>query len=245
MGFIKGAELVYNSKSKSQDYHDEMNNYNYCKWLNEKLVPNLPAGCIVVFDNASYHTVQENKPPTSCSRIADIKEWLSINNIHFEPDSRKAELLQLVTANKPIPIYTADKILREKGFTVLRLPPYNCDLNPIELIWGILKQKVALNNVSGMTLPTLKVATMNAISEISQEQWVSACNHVKKLEEEYWRRDGLMDEEIDRLIIHFDSSDNSDGGDSCSATETAGSSTDTADEGAEEVFNMSEIQAIH
>ncbi|PSN40039.1 hypothetical protein C0J52_22491 [Blattella germanica] len=66
------------------------------------------------------------------------------------------------------------------------------------------------------------------------EQWVSACNHVKNLEEEYWRRDGLMDEEIDRLIIHFDSSGNSDGGDSCSATETAGSSTDTADEGAEE-----------
>ncbi|KAJ4447026.1 hypothetical protein ANN_09014 [Periplaneta americana] len=46
------ATSVYDSKSYSADYHDEMNSENYNKWLKERLLPNLPSECIVVLDNA-------------------------------------------------------------------------------------------------------------------------------------------------------------------------------------------------
>ena len=44
--------------------------------------------------------------------------------------------------------YKVDEFLKKKGHEVLRLPPYHCDLNPIEFIWGILKNRVAINNTT-------------------------------------------------------------------------------------------------
>lgn len=57
-GFIEGADLLYKCKSSKGDYHDEMDNNNYTKWLSEKLIPNLPPNSIVVIDNAPYHSKQ-------------------------------------------------------------------------------------------------------------------------------------------------------------------------------------------
>ena len=49
---------------------------------------------------------------------------------------------------KSDPRYRIDQLFKEAGHTVLRLPPYHCDLNPIELIWSQLKRYVAANNVT-------------------------------------------------------------------------------------------------
>ncbi|PSN56834.1 hypothetical protein C0J52_08287 [Blattella germanica] len=35
---------------------------------------------------------------------------------------------------------------KEQGKLVIRLPPYHCELNPIELIWAQVKGYVARNN---------------------------------------------------------------------------------------------------
>jgi hypothetical protein len=51
MGFIPNCLLMFKSKTKSGDYHSETNSQNYGKWLEEKLIPNLP-NSVVVTDNA-------------------------------------------------------------------------------------------------------------------------------------------------------------------------------------------------
>jgi hypothetical protein len=35
------------------------------------------------------------------------------------------------------------------------------------------------------------------------KKWQNCCSHVKNLEEEYWQRDGLMNEANDNMIIHL------------------------------------------
>lgn len=99
-------------------------------------------------DNASYHSVRINKPPTQANRIADIKEWLRANDLHYDDLWRKCKLLEVVKQNMSAPLYEIDEVLKSHGHEVLRLPPYHCTLNPIEMIWGIMKQKVADNNVN-------------------------------------------------------------------------------------------------
>jgi hypothetical protein len=42
-----------------------------------------------------------------------------------------------------------DQIFNVHSHTVIRLPPYMCDLNPIELAWVKLKNLIRVNNVSG------------------------------------------------------------------------------------------------
>lgn len=85
-------------------------------------------------DNASYHTIQVNKARNTNSRNVEIQNWLHYNDIPFEETQTREELLCLVDKHKPEPIYEVDQILKEHGHEVLRLPPYHCDLNPIELI---------------------------------------------------------------------------------------------------------------
>jgi transposase len=56
----------------------------------------------------------------------------------------KAELLVLVKQHKhKFERYVVDELAAQEGKTVLRLPPYHCELNPIELIWLQIKNEVA------------------------------------------------------------------------------------------------------
>ena len=53
------------------------------------LISALPPKSIVIFDNASPHSLQFNKPPNSSSNKTQIKEWLTNNNIPFEENIKK------------------------------------------------------------------------------------------------------------------------------------------------------------
>nr|CAH7739687.1 unnamed protein product [Callosobruchus chinensis] len=61
----------------------------------------------------------------------------------------KAQLPQLARQHKER--YTklaVDERAREKGFTVLRLPSYQCEINPIGLVWAQVKNEVARKNTT-------------------------------------------------------------------------------------------------
>ena len=64
-GFIQGAELVFKAHSASGDYHDEMNSINFLKWLNEKLIPNLPQRSVLVVDNAPLPQPSRRQMPNA------------------------------------------------------------------------------------------------------------------------------------------------------------------------------------
>jgi transposase len=55
----------------------------------------------------------------------------------------KVQLYEMIKAYKPkYKTFLVDEIITASGHTVLRLPPYHPDLNPIELIWADVKQWV-------------------------------------------------------------------------------------------------------
>ena len=137
-GFINGASMVFKANSSSGDYHSEMNFENFTKWLEQRLIPNLPERSALIIDNAPYHNVQADKCPTQSTRKADIQLWLQRHSISFTTEMLKPELLELCKRNKPAPTYRVDQLLKRYGHTVLRLPPYHPDLNAIEMIWGNL-----------------------------------------------------------------------------------------------------------
>ncbi|XP_026324028.1 uncharacterized protein LOC113233205 [Hyposmocoma kahamanoa] len=96
-GFVDGGLLIFKSKKKTEDYHDEMNSDHFEEWLRDSVV--------------------------------------------------KAELLEIVNKEKHnYQQLAVDKLAAEHGVTILRLPPYQCELNPIELVWAQVKGHVARNN---------------------------------------------------------------------------------------------------
>lgn len=225
--FVKGAGLIFKSKSTSGDYHDDMNFTNYQKWIREKLIPNLPPKTTLIIDNAPYHNVQVDRCPTAATKKADIKAWLSRHGIEYPENFLKPELLNLCKIHKQPPKYVVDTILEEYGHKCLRLPPYHADFNPIEMIWANVKRKVGTRNFTFKMKDILEL-TEAAIDSVTAEDWRNCCRHVRTIEDRYWAEEIVIDRAIEPITFQVTSSDS--GTDTASDSDEWSSGTDTADE---------------
>ncbi|CAG4981385.1 unnamed protein product [Colias eurytheme] len=91
-----------------------------------------------------------------------------------------------------------DDILQPYGIKVLRLPPYHPELNPIENVWGILKNYIASHNVDQNVREIMKLIN-ERLSQIDEGMWGNTCRHVQKKEEEYYRHFDMESEFIINL----------------------------------------------
>ena len=122
------------------DYHDSMNAENYEKYP-EKICKLLkPNSLLIIIDNASYHSRNSDDYPKSKWKIAQFEQWLKENKVNFPTDTLRSELWVLCKT------HWNEKIAKKYGMEVLRLPPYHCELNAIELIWAHEKNFVAREN---------------------------------------------------------------------------------------------------
>ena len=144
-GFVPESKLVFRSKSKSSDYHSEMNGDTFKAWFVNQFLPYIAPRSVIVMDNAPYHSVLIDKAPTTRTRKGEIVDWLQRHNIPHNSSNTRLELLELVKqdAASKEKQYELDLIAQEKGHRVVRLPPYHCQYNPIELIWAQVKGYVA------------------------------------------------------------------------------------------------------
>ena len=82
------------------------------------------------------------------TRKADIQAWLTRNNLAWPNGMLKVELLELCRTHRPLPTCVVNETLSQHGHTAIRMPPYYAELNSTELIWAMLKGKVARSNLT-------------------------------------------------------------------------------------------------
>ncbi|KAG8193437.1 hypothetical protein JTE90_005084 [Oedothorax gibbosus] len=101
-----------------------MNIDNFFKWVEEKLIHNIPPNSVICTENASYHTKVLDPVPSKYSTKKKLIEWLVEKNIVHNPNTRKTELYDLVQANAPpAKKYYIDELFKTNGHDVLRIPP--------------------------------------------------------------------------------------------------------------------------
>ena len=122
------------------------------------------------------------------------------------------ELYEIISRNAPKSLaHQIDSLLKQEGDEVVRLPPYHCDLNAIEYVWSSVKHFIRENNVNGdLSLENLKLLLNQAFTKVTANEWASYCNYVEKKENEYWERDGLTEDVVDKLIIEAGESSDSE-----------------------------------
>ncbi|EGT52885.1 hypothetical protein CAEBREN_32086, partial [Caenorhabditis brenneri] len=156
-GLLKESiECIISGKSAGQqleDYHSEMNGETYRKYM-ERMVPIIAQkaaakgrNAYVLEDNAPYHSMTRDKPPTTATRRPQLIEWLQNHQVPFDEKWNMKELR--VVANTFIAqnggkaefrVYEMDEWADEVwGVRFIRLPPYHCHWNPIEFLWANLK----------------------------------------------------------------------------------------------------------
>jgi transposase len=140
-GFLPGGLLCFESKKNTSDYHDEMNGDTFREWM-EGILPLLKPNSVIVVDNAFYHSVTIDKAPSSHTLKADIIKWLENKGEVINHSMVIPQLLLRVKRLKPLhKKYVIDELVKANNHTILRLPPYHCELNPIELVISLVISK--------------------------------------------------------------------------------------------------------
>src|ERR1043166_2344722 len=95
-----------------------------------------------------------------------------------------------------MPTYEVDEIAAQHGHEVLRLPPYHCDLNPIELVWAQVKSHVARNNTN-FTVASLEPLIRACLDVVTPPRWADVCRHTDGIMEEYIAKEPHLEAAIE------------------------------------------------
>ncbi|XP_063226418.1 uncharacterized protein LOC134533102 isoform X3 [Bacillus rossius redtenbacheri] len=215
-GFVPGAGLLFVSGQKTADYHGEMNGETFLMWFEDMLV-HLEEPSVIIMDNTSYHSTQVEKTPTTNWTKDALIAWLEKNEIKHENNLLKVELLRIAKQNKPRIRYEVDELARNYGHEILRLPPYHCHYNAIELVWAQCKHHYNSNVGRAKRFDNDAVAAIwkEALDASTPERWARCVDHVEKLIQADWEREVHIDSgTIPPLIIHLGEDSSSEDSDS-------------------------------
>lgn len=109
--------------------------------------------------------------------------------------------------------YVTDEMCRAAGIEMVRLPPYHCEFNPIELVWARAKGAVASRNVEYKLDHAMKYMREECC-KCDAAYWRKLDDHARKEEQLAIEGDTLIQSVIDRIgedgashIIVVDDSD--------------------------------------
>ncbi|XP_025421255.1 uncharacterized protein LOC112691304 [Sipha flava] len=94
--------------------------------------------------------------------------------------------------------YVVDHMAKDVGHNILRLPPYHCELNPIELAWAMVKGHVKQHNTT-YKIDDVKILLNTAIERVIIENWQNFIQHVKTEKDKLTQVDENMDDILDNL----------------------------------------------
>ncbi|XP_076651823.1 uncharacterized protein LOC143358530 [Halictus rubicundus] len=208
-GFVPGALLCFEAKRNTGDYHNEMNGDIFLEWF-RKFLPMLRDGAVIVMDNESYHSVKLERYPTIGWQKKDIITWLKGKGEKLDPSYVKSQLVMLVEKYRHREDnYVIDEYAKEHGCTVLRLPPYHCQLNPIELAWARIKEYIKARNTTNK-MADVRQLLDEAVESVSAESWQDFIRHATEEEDSLHQLDTVIDSVLENEGVWLYASDDSE-----------------------------------
>lgn len=126
------------------DYHKVFNGKNFVAWFRDSLLPNLQQPSLIMMDNAKYHLVYgDDVPKPSKMKKEECLTYLQSKQVVIPENASAVELKALVKKYvQENVLIECERLAKEKGHEVLLTPPYHSDLQPIELLWAMVKGTV-------------------------------------------------------------------------------------------------------
>ena len=189
---IEGGEV-----DVTRDYHGNFN-ADLFEFRFEKLCRTLQTihgPCLIHMDGARYHMRRRDRPPTGASTMAQIRAWLAGHGAPFDPADNKEALLARVPAEYMHPRLASMVIAERYGHKVLFTPPYHPELEPIEIIWAVIKNRIAEDPSNSMA--ELGTKLIDSCRLVTEKTWLGARKKTMAQEDAYWTTiegDNALDE---------------------------------------------------
>jgi len=107
--------------------------------------------------------------PTNDLLGTSLTAWLQSKGEQVDNTMLVVELLDQVKKLKPLyNNYVIDEMVKSNNKIVLRLPPYHCELNAIELAWAIVKKHFKDNNKT-FKLQDIKHLLIEGVNKVSPD----------------------------------------------------------------------------
>lgn len=194
-GWVDGAQLVFEAKKRTGDYHGQMNWENFSQWFKTQLLPNIPERSLIILDNARYHNVfSEDRFPKASATKEELCNWLTRNKHPWRDDMLKSELYDECVKLAPIPEFRLDHLASSQGHKILRTPQYHPELQPIEACWAVVKNHMA--EVCDFTMSGMRKNLPEAFAKVTKKTCTKVIAKVRRREDDYWKNDAILDEKF-------------------------------------------------
>lgn len=135
-------------------------------------------------DNASYHLSLLEDYLKSYSRKENVQQWLRDTNIDFSLVETLNELLAKIKLAVPRgKKYKLDRLTRQIGHDVVRIPPYHCQYSLIKLIWVQFKRRMTAKS-STFKSANVEALVNKQIDAVTTDDLAKCGEHYAKLQEE-------------------------------------------------------------
>lgn len=192
-GLLRECSMVFEGKKSTGDYHGSFNFEVFHKWFHNQLIPNLPEKSCIVMDRATYHMVPEERLILGEMRKVEIQQWLTKHHIIWEEHWLKPKLLDtLAKSIDRTPVVQKDA--RQKGHQLLILPVHHPELNPIELVWAVVKNQCAKKLRNGLSFKEVLANLQDAFDNFPEQTCQSIYEHVREIEGKFWEVDLELDQ---------------------------------------------------
>ena len=134
-------------------------------------------------------------------------DWLKSKDIAVLKKILRAELWTMCKQERDrYPAKIVESIAKNAGHETLRLLPRHCELNPIEMVWGVLglKNYVATEN-KDMTVKSVEELFRKRHAELKDQRefWKKCVEKVKRIEGDYWKSDISVDIQVEKLCVEL------------------------------------------
>ena len=108
--------------------------------------------------------------------------YLNKNGIDYPPKAMKDQIWGILANKQPQKRYHLDLYAQHHGHWVLRLPPYHCHFNAIEMAWSEVKRNYDKIIPRTSSSPNDVCATwQNVIDQVPAVHWNNYVKHTDKI----------------------------------------------------------------
>ena len=185
------------------DYHKTLDSARFLQLFREKVLENanVKTRTVVCIDNARYHSERNKTTRIPLGPKTAVVAWCKKNGVEYKGRlvDMQVKLRQMQRERDATEgcTYLLEQSCEEhrretgKDVRILRLPPYHCFLNAIEMYWSVLKEgarKKSLKLTKRTPSASIKLL-QEQYNEITVETAINECNHARKLQEAWLERD--------------------------------------------------------